>query len=390
MNKCELTFKIDYKILLFNVLVFLYALDFMGLANDLLLIWAVYAVLFAGYGGKRITLENLLLIVSCGLYWAFSTYNTGYSKQGVIRYLIGPGVAYLISYQYTDCERRGNSLLATISCGLFVHAALNMLLSLSHGYTVGSVDNIWGGKMTQTLQGLLMLPMASLLYPALKAKKKTVWTWFCLISSIACLFFTTITGRRTLFFVFFIVVAVDFLADFIQQKKLINFFRKMIAFAIVIAILIIAYQADLGGIKTAFVNSSLYYRLFLSKYAGRTSIHINVIKNAASFIFGSSGLDASYGVAYAHNLWLDAMVIAGWAPAFLLAIYTLCTVCRMIRLVKEYGMGDWFVSTYFSTSLALLLGFMVEPVLQGAPHVFVLWCAMNGVAQKMEKIKSNG
>lgn len=389
MEKCKNSVKLNYKSSFFILLFFLYAIDFNGMANDIFLFFAVYAVFFAGYGGKKITPENLLLFVFCTLYWAFSTFNLGYSKQDVIRYLIAPGVAAIVSYQYTSDEMRGNYLLATITWGLFAHATLNMLLSLSHGYALGSVDNIWGGKMSQTLQGLLMLPMAALLYPALKVKKKTLRTWFCLAGSIASLVFTTITGRRTLFFVFFIVVAVDFFADLIQQKKFTNFFQNLVTFLVVIAMLIIGYQNDFAGIKTSFSDSSLYYRLFLSQNSGRTLIHINVIKNAPAFIWGSTGLDASYGATYAHNLWLDTMVIAGWVPALLLVIYTIYVVCRMIRLVKKYGMGDWFVSAYFSINLAILLGFMVEPTLQGAPHVFVLWCAMNGIAQRVEKIKLN-
>ena len=390
MEKCKISLKLKYKNFFFILLAFLYAIDFKGMANDIFLIFAVYAVFLAGYGGKKITPENLLLLAFCVLYWAVSTFNLGYSKQDVIRYLIAPGVVAMVSYQYASDERSGNFLLSIILWGLFAHATLNMLLSLSHGYTLGSVDNIWGGKMSQTLQGLLMLPMAALLYPALRAKKKTLRTWLCLAGSVASLIFTTITGRRTLFFVFFIVVAVDFFTDLIQQKKFIDFIQRFTLFAIIIAVLVIGYQHDFGGIKTSFANSSLYYRLFLSQNSGRTSIHLNVIKNASAFVFGSTGLDISYGATYAHNLWLDAMVIAGWVPAILLMAYTICTVCRMIRLVKKYGMGDWFSSIYFSVNLSLLLGFMVEPVLQGAPHVFVLWCALNSIAQRMEKIKSNG
>lgn len=86
----------------------------------------------------------------------------------------------------------------------------------------------------------------------------------------------------------------------------------------------------------------------------------------------------------AHNLWLDVARVTGLLPmAFMIAftIGTLLSVGRMVVRNKRNDLGIWMASVI----VTMFGAFMFEPVIEGRPYIFMVYCLFAGMAKVTEK-----
>lgn len=360
---------------------FLYAIDFNGLGNYIILGWIVLMLIFGIKRRFYISAEGIWLLGFGVVYAVMYVFLYGVEQQMLIRYLIAPGCSYYICENFYSERGRVQKGIKVLVWGLFVHGTLNMVLSLREGYQQGFITNVWGGELTSTAQGMLLTAMSALLFYGLYEVKKHKLSVIYIVCSVVSLVFSVITGRRTLVFIFFIILFVNIVVRVYQSKNIKYFLKVMTGLCAVAAVIAVLYTTNTFGIRTFFLNSNLYERLFLAEEgdltASRTAIHLYVIKHMGNYIFGGN---APLGIAsYAHNLWLDVMVMCGILPMLLSIIYSLKTVRSAIRFSRAKGIDVGTKILYMSVFLALNFAFFVEPVLAGAPHVFIMMCMMNGM-----------
>lgn len=366
---------VNLETVMFWLPLLLYVIDFYGLANYIVIVWIFFAIAFCGVSlSGRINVEGAILITFSVLYFLFYLVNNPFLSQVFIRYLLAPWLCYFIAREYCNSPQRVTTFILVVICTLFLYASLTMILSLSENYKIGALTTIWNNKMSTTLFGILLAPMASVFYVGLKYRRKKAYFLLSLTSIIA-MHFTVITGRRTLLVVFVILLGFNIILDIITSS---HKSKIIITVAMVGTVLVVGYSFDFLGARSYIESSLLYERLVLGsqdQLSGRSDVQVAALMSLGDKLMGS---DAALETSYAHNLWLDAFMIGGIFPFTALVAYSLSTIKTLCYAVRKYGLDDFVVRLYMCVFLGLNLAFFVEPVLQGAPHIFILLCAMNG------------
>jgi hypothetical protein len=103
---------------------------------------------------------------------------------------------------------------------------------------------------------------------------------------------------------------------------------------------------------------------------------------------GGFQMDIS-GLDYAHNLWMDVLYAVGIYPFFLLAIYTVLTGITMVQVIFTKVIRKNVKILIFSLYIAYSINFMSEPILEGIPYVFLLFCLINGLTYQYLKVRKS-
>lgn len=367
-----------------SVILFFYALDFLGSANYIVLLLTLTGILFLAYKKFRVSLENLILLFFCLTYSCIYIINIGFSQQAVIRYMIAPWLLYCVFGNAIYGEKEAIHGILIIVWGLFIYGGANMLLSLANNYSRGYLDNIWGGQITSTLQGILLTPMSGLFF--FGCIQKGIKRIGYLLAAAACVYFTILTGRRTLIITCLIVLFVNVILYVFEKKCWKRFFKVSSIFILIVITGVICYINDVAGIKRAFESSYLYERIFVTgdklSDSGRFQYYRYMLNNISEYFFGYSG-GGGQEFTYAHNLILDILRVSGIIPAVLMLIYVISTAKKVFQIIRIKSISSYFKYIYISTYLSMLIPFMVEPVLEGAPHVFIMFCIINSMAEKI-------
>lgn len=361
--------------IMFWLPLFLYAIDFIGQANYIVVMWVVVAMLLSGVSlPRKLNPEGGILLAFCLLYFVFYSINNTFQIQILIRHLLAPWLCYFVAREYCNSQQRVSAFILVVVSSLFFYASITMVLNLRGNYKMGALTTVWNRPMSTTLYGLLLTPMASVCYVGLKFRQKKACILLTILS-IVSMYFTLITGRRTLLAVFAFVLSFNILLDIVVDPLR---FKIILWVGIIATVLLIGYSRDFLGVRSYIENSLLYERLLLGskgQLTGRSEVQLAAIRSLGQKLLGS---DAALETSYAHNLWLDTFIIGGLFPFFALIAYSLSTIKTLYKAIKKHGTNDFVIRLYLCVFLGLNLAFFVEPILQGAPHVFVLLCAMNG------------
>ena len=93
---------------------------------------------------------------------------------------------------------------------------------------------------------------------------------------------------------------------------------------------------------------------------------------------------------YAHNLFVDIGRLCGIIPMILMMIYILFCIVRMLRLCTNNGLTLKTRMIMFAYYFSFLVNFMLEPILEGMPMIFIMFCIVNGaVASFLQKNVQN-
>lgn len=357
---------------------FLYAVDFFGASNYIIFAWILLMIILNQKSAFYISSEGWLLILFSSVYTL--TYFCWYpiEAQAIVRFLIAPPFTYIICDTY--CRNKGNADkgVKILIWGMFLHGFLNMSYTLSTGYQQGAVNDIWGNSLTTTLQGMLLTPIAgAMCYGIIRLFKRKAIGLVYIVACVISVIFSIITGRRTLVIIFIGILIINILVILYKKHSVETFIKVTLISISVILICVILYYFNIFGIKTFILQSKLYERLFLSDKSelgvSRSTIFLYVLNHLGDYILGGN---APIGIAkYAHNLWLDVMVMCGIIPMILLIIYTCKTARTALSLKNNSDLKLLYCSVFFALNAA----FFVEPVLSGSPHVFIIMCMMNGL-----------
>ncbi|MDM0948412.1 hypothetical protein QTI79_04170 [Clostridium perfringens] len=241
---------------------------------------------------------------------------------------------------------------------------------------------------TATLQGIFFSMMVSLFFYSIfiiKSKKEK----FLKFLLIGCIIFSIIatlnTATRTLIYISILVFIINIIIYFYLSKK--NFkkiIKLIILLGIILNIIIIIYNTDTFGLKTAIENTQLYKREVLLQSSGykdeRFKSYTEILSGIYLYPMGGRKIDIT--LKYAHNLWLDTALVVGIIPFINLIIYTILTLFTIIYFLKNKYISE--KNKYLITSVysALIINFMVEPILEGIPHIFILSVIINGITNK--------
>lgn len=128
-------------------------------------------------------------------------------------------------------------------------------------------------------------------------------------------------------------------------------------------------------------NEDISYTMSAS---GRTELWSKSIGYIFNHPLGWNSQELGYG--YAHNLWLDTARVAGILPLIFLLIFTFLSISQIPNILKSKNY--FFNINILSTFIGLLALFFVEPIIEGLPSSFIIFCLLTGYLAGFKEIRT--
>lgn len=326
------------------------------------------------------------------IFWMFFSPTAKETVLGVIKpftYLI----CYIMGYCFFDeaVIKKDNAsllkdfykLVVIVSAGSFFHYLLNWYIN--GDATERDTIDIWTGEVRaatgQASFACLALAIAvACLFSKTGVKVKAV----SLITVALAFGYNFVLSGRTLIFIALVLAAISFLHLLHTKKK--GRMKALIILLVIILTIVFIYNNNIFGIKS-FVESSLLYERFNgenSTYTGedrRWDRKIYYLKNFFDHPFG--GVHFRDDVGYAHDVFLDTYDEAGIFTFTAVIIYISASISHLIKCMKNKTLPFVFRQIILCVYIALYIEFMIEPVFQGIPALFAMFCLIDGALSKV-------
>ena len=246
---------------------------------------------------------------------------------------------------------------------------------------------------------LLTMIMSTITYTLfyVKDRREKVLLFVCIGLAIA---YDMILATRTIIVISIITFCITFLIHMKWNKH--NIKKYVLIFGGIlgtIGILIIIYSTNLFGIKDTLQSKYNFFARLgdtgtASSDMSRINAQIEALKEIFEYPIGGNFGEVA-GLEYAHNMWLDVARQAGIVPFALLIIFFALNIKDLIILIKDKIVSRQVKMLLISVYIAMILNFLVEPVLQGAATTFACFVIIMGMVNqkadiiRKEKVQSN-
>lgn len=375
------------------IILFLYSFGFLGLDKylGLLLFFSIFIIVLKNNYLIRITNELVILTMCFFTYIIIYSYHFQISLENIYNLFIMPILSYVIGIMIVCTKDKGINIrqyVIVMYLGLFVHGILNMTKFNSNEINVRIINDFWSGtERTATLQGVYFTMAVSLLFYCLfilRIKRNYILKPILLISIILSILSTLNTASRTLF----LILAISFIANiilygYLNKNNIKNILKILLIICISVIVGLTIYFTNFLGIKDSLEKSPLYKRQEIIEETGYKEPRFNMYKEVISQLNKSplGGKKIEISLKYAHNLWLDVALMVGVIPFVLIIIYSFITLKTLLAYInsKKVEMNDKYV--IFSVYIGLTMNFMVEPILEGIPQIFMIMVIMNALTK---------
>lgn len=279
----------------------------------------------------------------------------------------------------------------SIAIGFFIHAMANYIINI--GTQDRNTIDIWTNvKRSATLQAtMLTMVMGSSFYSLFIVKKK-LHKFIMLSCIILSLLYNLILGTRTLIIVSivsFIFSCMIFIVFYIKKGAVILKNAKILLSTIVIILLI--YNSNFMGIKEEIKDTKLLRRI--NKPYSTQEADINRMKtifvsfnNIFNYPIGGNTKKVG-NLKYAHNMWLDVAKQSGIIPFTLLLLFSIINLWKCIKILRSREFSVETKVFLVGIYSAVLLNMSVEPIIQGEPLFFIMFCNIAGMVEETVKKK---
>lgn len=368
-----------------QVLIFLYANNFFQMANYL---GAIMLLLYI-WNRRFVVLlplnrEFFVLVFASLSYLLLYVRNYGRPETStlVLRYFMPFILFYLGMMHVEGKEDKLVKLSMCAALGTFFHGLMNILKNRNLDIlSVASrqYQDVYGGAISGTLQNLLFLLPCSLLAVfvfGVKNKSK----WLGIMMALTGVFGSIANASRTMIVVTVIIFAgMTFLYLWMNGSFSSTVVRWLgFVIAIVTAVLLILWL-DLFSVYEWFSQTALGRRSTISA-SGHTVVDnirwtyaLDILKMLPSNLLG--GINYSN---YAHNLWIDVAKEAGIIPFVLYILFFVDVWATAIKCYFNKNLSQICRLLIVSIISACTLTFFTEPIMQGAPLIFSLFCYISG------------
>lgn len=101
----------------------------------------------------------------------------------------------------------------------------------------------------------------------------------------------------------------------------------------------------------------------------------------------SGKMVSEYTNSYAHNMWLDVGLTAGWVPFVILLVISVNNVYTSYKIWLDHNYGYFTRLYFFSLMVIFMLGCFVEPVLGALFNHFLVYLVFCGIVSEMKPPK---
>ena len=303
--------------------------------------------------------------------------------QFIFIYAFFPSFFYLFGkYLVIPNIKSGSLVLIFFTIGFIfsLSALTSIIINLKEGgfsQLNREIPMFWSGKpMKATLMAAyLTFNMCIPIIYIIKQKKNQL-----LINLIAGLIFIASLlssfrlGSRTQLVICILSIMISFIYVIPRQSFKANV--KLFLIVLATSVLILKFiPLDLNASYLSVLGSRLQESGNVSSAGGRTTLWTNALENLFDYPLGWQGNN----VRYAHNLWLDVARYAGLIPFTLLMIFTFRSLRNTLKAIRKNSKELLVNTTLIVFTLASMLIFFVEPIMEGLFFLFTVFCVFQGM-----------
>lgn len=343
-------------------------------------------------------MQWLVLIATFMIY--FTVYKQNHDVQifRYMTYLIGPplfyycGMVYARRYKDEDFTVKIENIMLVLSLGGTFYAIaccgykylnygqyLSLMVSESIVKSMQSryALDIWSGALFQptNLNSYCIFSIISL-YPATRYVENKVKKRLFQVSAIFAVIVCLVSASRTnlLFLILAFLFGVLATGDFGKKKGIFAPTKSKVLGAIVCVFLLLIFSDQIASmIQSSSLGERLSSQNLTVSNDGRWERMGLVLEHLMDYPFGNMPFSE------AHNLWLDTARVSGIIPMILMICYTLSVVYNAVKLYWRKSVTLEIRIWMMLTVCTMFLSFMIEPVLEGRPYIFIIFCFFAGL-----------
>ncbi len=364
------------------MVLFLFAVDVLDLSGILLAL-AMLLFLFFRLPDLEFDMDAVILVLFSAFYFGSVAFYEGLTVDVVIKYAIAPWGCYLLGYTLRRTNRSISVVYFAlmIAFGFFLHGMLNLYSSIqvfgaSFNNNYRQAFDFWQSRsITVTTASLYYTPFTVMSIGAIFFARRMSIKALAAVSVGLALYASMIYQNRTLILACGLVGAMNVLLvlldpDIPMTKK----YLMCGAMAFVALLIVIAFLANVGGIRDTIMNSSLMNRMSAEdQKQDRTTIWKSFIFGEAwKYPFGGTKAVLYDHKPFVHNTWLDAFRRGGFFPFVFLCTFTVRSALSTVSFARLGKVTGEETGVVLSLLAGMMLSFMVEPVIEANPYVFYL------------------
>ena len=377
-----------------RILLFLFSNNFFSFANYIAFFMLGYEVFI----NRRIALVKvktpafLFLVVGSLAFMTISMYN-GYdltSSTFCLRFIV-PILLFYIGY--TRGMKGFESLKVDvywISFATFIHGFLNVITNRNVNIlTIAGrqYQDIYGGPISATLQNLFFVLSSALFFYFLVYEKRKSLKIIGVFATLGGVYGSIANASRTLLYVTVLIFIMCLFLHLVLTHNIASgIIRGIIVVCGILLIVFTIMWLDLFGVQEWFVNTALGQREL-------TSVVRNSISQNSRWVYAGDILELlpQYPLGnmpynhFAHNLWVDIAKETGVIPFILYIAFVIAALFeggKYFFNVKGESEKAIFIAAII---VAHVLVFFTEPIMEGSPLMFAIFCFIVGGVSSLTK-----
>lgn len=378
-----------------RVLLFLLANNFFTYANYFMILILLYDTLIK----RRLVIPKIrninffCLVIASFSFMLLSEYNRyEISISSFTLKFVLPICMFYIGY--TRGLNGFNSWkmdVIVIMFATFIHGFLNVVTNRNTNILLiagRQYQDIYGGAISATLQNLMFVLSSALLFYFLIYEKNSKLKFLGIFAAFAGAYGSIANASRTLLYVIALVFFVCLFLNFILKY---NAFEGIVRGAVIasgmVIVLLFIMWIDLFGIQEWFAQSALGQREATVVASSSVSQNLrwgyasDMLKMLPDYPLGNIPY-----AHYAHNLWVDIAKETGIITFVLYILFCVVSVVTVISYFKKNHFKRDKVIFVSSIVMAHILVFFTEPVMEGSPMTFGIFCfIVGGVSSLLTK-----
>lgn len=276
-------------------------------------------------------------------------------------------------------------MILAMAFGAAAHGIANFIMNyMEYGMSphFRNLPDIWTGEaLAATGQGALFAPFAGVLFYGIFCTRKLL-SKMIFVAVLVCLcLYNMMTASRTVFVLLAISLVVC-LYIYMSQKR--GDARVVIWLLGIIIVGAVVYMFNLFGIKEFIEDTALTKRIDSMEGSffdsSRTDKMWHYITHMYQSPFGGRFIKEEYHF-YAHNLFLDLYDEAGFLGLFFMLWFCIIILKKMWQFIKFKWVDMPFKIITIGMMLSIFLQMMAEPVLEGMPWMFAMFCVLSGIVE---------
>ncbi len=367
------------------ILILLMSLNFANLYFYIIFL-AFFICLVTNIRSLRVDIVSVLIFAISVCYILFypptrDTFTTSVKQFAYpMCYVIGLNLANsnnMINQENKGTDDRIRLSIILVSLGTFLHYLLNATVNI--GSLLRNTKDFWTGEVVSATDQALLAVMALGVFSVWLVGERPLWMKILSLAGLVIVFaYNFVLAGRTILLLEAITIIVAF---FFMQKNMRagGRVKSYLFLSIILVGLLVLFLNNAWGIRDWVLNSNLSNRF--NTQEALTDIRLQrkflYFGRFFEFPFGGGHLRTAVG-GHAHELYLDVFSDVGIIGYILVIAVVISSMVSVFRLFRVRSLLVETRALILCVFLGINIVFFLEPILQGEPWLFCIFCFLCG------------